>query len=304
MVAPVSLSPNGPSVSQIIFGTWRLLDSDNPPSTQEVIQALEFCLELGITTIDTAEIYGLYTVESALGAAFKDQPGLRDQFQIISKCGINVPSSTKNKATLPHYNSCSDNLIACAEKSLTLLNIDHLDILLVHRPDWFATAADTAAGLDQLILQGKIQHAGVSNYSPAQFDLLNDRVSTPLVTNQIEFSLLNMDALDDGSLTQCELQRFRPMVWSPLGGGRLYNPNDETGQRIRQCMQDIRPRYHGADDSALALAWIMAHPAKPIPILGTTQTHRISSSSLAADIKLERQDWYALWQASTGYSVP
>ncbi|MCF6312639.1 MAG: aldo/keto reductase [Verrucomicrobiales bacterium] len=304
MLASVSLSPNGPRVSQIIFGTWRLLDSDTPPTTQQIIQTLELCLELGISTIDTAEIYGLYTVEAAIGAAFKDQPGLREQFQIISKCGIDVPSAAKSKASLPHYNSGSDNLIACAEKSLSLLNIDHLDILLVHRPDWFTAADDTAAGLDLLLQQGKILHAGVSNYSPAQFDLLNDRVNTPLVTNQLEFSLLNMEALDDGSLTQCEQQRLRPMAWSPLGGGRLYDPNDEAGQRIRQCMQDIRPRYHDADDSALALAWIMAHPAKPIPILGTTQAQRISSSALAAKIKLERQDWYALWQASTGYSVP
>ncbi|MFK5921132.1 MAG: aldo/keto reductase [Verrucomicrobiota bacterium] len=304
MVTSQALSPNGPKVSQIVFGTWRLLDNDETPATHDVIKLLELCLELGITTIDTAEIYGLYTVEAALGKAFKDQPGLRDQFQIISKCGIDVPSQVKKSAVLPHYNSSADNLITCTEKSLRLLNIDHLDVLLVHRPDWFTSADDTASGLDQLIKDGKILHAGVSNYNPHQFDLLNDRVTQKLVTNQIEFSLLHMDPLDDGSLSQCERQHIRPMAWSPLGGGRLFDQDNEAGLRIRKCIDDMRHKYDDIDDATLALAWILAHPSQPRVILGTTQGKRIQSSALAANIQLDRQDWYALWQAAKGQSVP
>ncbi len=304
MVTSQALSPNGPEVSQIVFGTWRLLDNDASLATREVIKLLELCLELGITTIDTAEIYGLYTVEAALGKAFKDQPGLRDQFQIISKCGIDVPSQIKKSAALPHYNSSADNIIACAEKSLSLLNIDHLDVLLVHRPDWFASADDTASGLNQLLKDGKILHAGVSNYNPHQFDLLNDRVAQKLVTNQIEFSLLHMDPLDDGSLSQCELQHIRPMAWSPLGGGRLFDKDNEAGLRIRKCIDGMRHKYDDIDAATLALAWILAHPSQPSVILGTTQTQRIQSSACAANIQLDRQDWYALWQASKGQSVP
>ncbi len=304
MTSQVSISPQGPKVSEIVFGTWRLLDEENKPSTKDTIERLELCLELGITTIDTAEIYGLYTVEAALGAAFKEKPGLRDQFQIISKCGIDVPSAEKSSATLPHYNARADNLIHCTEKSLRLLNTDHLDILLVHRPDWLTPADNTASGLNQLIAEGKILHTGVSNYSPAQFDLLNDRLEHPLVTNQIEFSLLHTAPLDDGSLAQCELHRTRPMAWSPLGGGRLFDDKNEAATRIRKCMDELREKYAGADNSTLAFAWVMAHPSNPIAILGSNRLERIRSTARAAEIKLDHQDWYALWQAAHGYPVP
>ena len=303
MTSQVPISPNGPNVSEIVFGTWRLLDEDPKTTIKDTLERLELCLELGITTIDTAEIYGLYTVEAALGKAFKEKPDMRDQFQIISKCGIDVPSDEKNAASLAHYNATAANLLYSAEKSLQLLNTDHLDILLVHRPDWLTSADDTANGLNQLIKDGKVLHAGVSNYSPQQFELLNDRVDHSLVTNQIEFSLLCTDPLDNGSLAQCELNRIRPMAWSPLGGGRLFDCNNEAAGRIRKCMNKLRDKYGGADDSALAFAWVMAHPSKPIPILGTNRLDRIRSTAQAAEIKLEHQDWYALWEAAHGYSV-
>lgn len=304
MIVQVPISPNGPTVSQIVFGTWRLLDGDSPHTSKDTIERLELCLELGITTIDTAEIYGLYSVESAIGAAFKQQPGLRDQFQLISKCGIDVPSDEKKSVTLPHYNASASNLVHCTEKSLQLLNTDHLDILLVHRPDWFSSADDTASGLNQLIAEGKILHSGVSNYNPSQLDLLNERVEHQLVTNQIEFSLMSPAALDDGTLTQCEQLRIRPMAWSPLGGGRLFDKNNQAAQRIRSCMDELRPKYNDAADDALAFAWVMAHPSNPLTILGSNQAKRIRSAAQAAEIKMNRQDWYALWQAAHGYSVP
>lgn len=304
MITQVSLAPKGPMLSEIVFGTWRLLDEDPSASTSDIIERLELCLELGITTIDTAEIYGLYTVEAALGAAFKEQPGLREKFQIISKFGIDVPSEGKKTATLAHYNASATNLLHCVEKSLQLLNTDRLDVLLVHRPDWLASADDTASGINQAITDGKILHAGVSNYNPHQFDLLNDRVEKELVTNQIEFSLLCPAALDGGTLAQCEQKHTRPMAWSPLGGGRLFDPSNEAGQRVRQCMAGLRDKYDGADDAALAFAWIMAHPSKPLVILGSNRPERIRSTAQAASIQLDRQDWYALWQASHGYPVP
>ncbi len=133
MTSQVPISPNGPNVSEIVFGTWRLLDEEPKPTIKDTIERLELCLELGITTIDTAEIYGLYTVEAALGEAFKEKPDLRDQFQIISKCGIDVPSIEKNTATLAHYNTSSANLLHCTEKSLQLLNTDRLEPSLCHQ---------------------------------------------------------------------------------------------------------------------------------------------------------------------------
>ena len=304
MVKQVPLSPNGPTVSDVIYGTWRLLSDEPKPSVEDLIARFELCLELGITTLDTAEIYGLFTVEAAVGEVFKARPDLRDRFQIVTKCGIDVPSTEKSFARVPHYNASSANLIACAEKSLRLLNTDRIDLLLVHRPDWFNSADDTAAGLNRLIQEGKVLHAGVSNYTWHQFELLSSRVAQPLVTNQVEASLLCMDALYDGTLSQCEQRGIRPMAWSPLGGGRLFDSENVAGRRVRQCMAQLRDKYDGADDDALAFAWVMAHPSQPVTIIGTNRADRIRSQAQASQIQLERQDWYALWEAAKGHSIP
>jgi predicted oxidoreductase len=182
MVDRVSLAPGGPEVSEIIYGTWRLLTGDPRPTTAELAARFELCLELGIDTLDTAEIYGRYTVEAAIGDVFRARPDLRDRFTIITKCGIDVPSPEKSFAHVPHYNASAANLVACAEKSLRLMNLDCLDVLLVHRPDWLNRADDTASGINRLIAEGKIRHAGVSNYTRDQFELLSSFISAPLVT--------------------------------------------------------------------------------------------------------------------------
>ncbi|MFT5857492.1 MAG: putative oxidoreductase [Verrucomicrobiales bacterium] len=304
MIPCVELCPDGPKISALVYGTWRILDQPTPPTTAELTARFEACLALGITTLDTAEIYAGYSVESAIGKVFTDQPALRDRMEVITKCGIDIPSDEKVFARLPHYNASAKNLIACAEKSLRLLEVDVLDVFLVHRPDWLTSADETASGLTQLIEQGKIRHAGVSNYTPAQFELLQSRMEKPLVTNQVELSLLAMDALYDGTLAQAEQLRRRPMAWSPLAGSRLFDPEDAAAKRITTCMDGIRAKYHGADNAALAFAWIMAHPSKPIPVIGTNQIERIRSTAEATAIKLERQDWYALWEAAKGHSVP
>ena len=304
MVPQVPLSPNGPSVSSVIYGTWRLLDGDEQPTVDELIARFELCLELGITTLDTAEIYGLYTVEAAIGDVFKARPDLRDRFQVVTKCGIDVPSDEKDFAQVAHYNATAANLVACTEKSLQLMNTDRIDLLLVHRPDWLCPADDTAAGLNRLIADGKVLHAGVSNYTWHQFELLSDRVDQPLATNQLEVSLLHMEALYDGTLAQCEQRRLRPMAWSPLGGGRLFHPENNAASRIRHCMDGIREKYGNASDDALAFAWVMAHPSQPVTIIGTNREDRIRSQASAGSIQLERQDWYALWEAAKGHGVP
>ncbi len=294
-----------PRLSDLSYGTWRLLDDDSsPPPAAELSARIELCLDLGITTIDTAEIYGGYRVEQTLGRALKSSPGLRDRVEIVSKCGIDVPSTEKGHARVNHYNATAENLVHCAEKSLSLLHTDHLDLFLVHRPDWLAPADETAEGLTRLLREGKILHAGVSNYSVPQFDLLDSRMETPLVTNQVELSLLAMAAIDDGTLNDCERRRIRPMAWSPLAGGRLFDPKNEAAARVRQCMEEIRPRYQDAADDTLAIAWVMAHPSRPVTVIGTNKPERIRSAAQAGSIKLDRQDWYALWQAARGHSVP
>ena len=291
-------------LSDLIYGTWRILDEKIAPTPPELRARFELCLELGITTLDTAEIYGLYQVEEALGKIFAGEPGFRDRFQLVTKCGIDIPSPEKDFARVAHYNASADNLIRCAEKSLRLLNTDRLDLFLVHRPDWFASADETAGALSRLLAEGKVLQVGVSNYSQSQFALLNDRLGSRLFTNQVEFSLLNMNAMDDGTLAQCEQARIRPMAWSPLGGGKLFDSKDAAAVRVRECMAAIREHYDGADDDALAFAWVMAHPSRPHTILGTNQERRIRSQAKAAQLNMSRQDWYALWEAAKGHPVP
>ena len=302
-VNKVRISPEGPELSEVAFGTWRILDEDPSPSPKDIAERLEKCLELGITTIDTAEIYGSYQVEEAVGRGLAESGDFAEKFEIVTKCGIDVPSAEKSEARLPHYNATAENIVASTEKSLRLLGVETIDVLLVHRPDWLTPAEETARGLDQLITEGKIRYPGVSNYTPSQFELLSSCLDYPLVTNQVEVNLFAMDALYDGTLSLCEQFEILPMAWSVLGGGKLFG-DSEAAIRIRKCCDEIRDRYDGANDDALATAWVMNLPSHPIAITGSTKIARIESQANAAGIKLDRQDWYALWSAAKGQSIP
>ena len=298
----LKLTNHGPEFSRLIYGTWRLLDTK--PTAQEINRRLHICLELGITTVDTAEIYGLYEVEALLGKALALTPGLRDKLEIVTKGGIYVPNPYHPERRTAHYNATGPRLTKSLEKSLRLLGTDRVELYLVHRPDWLARADDTAAGLNELVRSGKVKSAGVSNYSASQFDLLNGLMEQPLVTNQIEFHLLHMDPILDGTLHQCEKHSVRPMVWSPLAGGRLFDPANPAAQRLGAAAEKMASRYDGATLEQLAYAWILAHPSQPLPVIGTNKIERIQSAAKADAIVLEREDWYALWEAAQGRKIP
>ena len=274
------------------------------PTPQEINRRLQACLELGITTLDTAEIYGLYEVERALGEALALSPGLRDKLEIVTKAGIYVPCKYHPDRHTAYYDASGPRMVKSLEKSLRFLATDHVELLLVHRPDWLTRADDTAHGLNQLLREGKIRAAGVSNYTAAQFDLLDGLMQQPLATNQIEFNLLHMDPIYDGTLTQCEKLGILPMAWSPLAGGRLFDPSSEAGQRISKAVDAMAARYGGANLEQLAYSWILAHPSRPLPIIGSNRIERIRAAAAAVDIVLQREDWYALWQAAQGRKVP
>jgi predicted oxidoreductase len=302
MMPRLAIAPRGPEFSRLVYGTWRMLSDQSTP--QDINRRLNACLELGITTVDTAEIYGLYEAEKALGEAIALSPGMRDKLEIVTKAGIYVPCKFHPDRRTAHYNASGPRMIKSLEKSLRFLATDHVELLLVHRPDWLTRADDTAAGLNQLLREGKIHAAGVSNYSPSQFDLLNGLMEKPLATNQIEFHLLHMDPIYDGTLAQCEGAGILPMAWSPLAGGRLFDQNNEAAERIAKAVAEMAARYGGASVEQIAYAWILAHPSRPLPILGTNRIERIKSAAAAVDLVLEREDWYALWQAAQGRKVP
>jgi predicted oxidoreductase len=302
MIPRTHIAPNGPEFSRLVYGTWRCLEGDT--TTQELNRRLNLCVELGMTTIDTAEIYGLYEVEEALGKALALSPGLRDKLEIVTKAGIYVPCKYHPDRIVAHYNATAERLVKSAEKSLRFLGTDHVELFLVHRPDWLTSADDTAKGLNQLLRDGKIRSAGVSNYNVHQFELLNSRMEQPLVTNQIEFHLLHMEPIYDGSLDQCQRLGIQPMAWSPLAGGRLFDPTNEAAQRLSKAAAEIGARYNNATLEQLAYAWIMAHPSQSLPVIGTNKIERMHSAAQSADIKLSREDWYALWEAAQGRKIP
>jgi len=286
------------------LGTWRFLDGPNPLGATELISLFNASLEAGIDVLDTAEIYGSYGVEAAIGAALAEEPQLKEQLLIVTKAGIDIPSEEKGHARLPHYNATSTNLVTCAEKSLKLLGVETLDLFLVHRPDWLTHPEDTAAGLKQLLDQGKAKAIGVSNYTIHQFETLNQLLGGKLATNQVEFSPLHMDPLYDGVFDQCLQAPIRPMAWSPLAQGRVFDPNDEAATRLRLCLDELKDKYDGAGYDTLIYAWILSAPTRPTVILGTCKESRIPDAAKASEIQLERQDWYAIWQAAKGHGVP
>ena len=284
MMPRIQIAPNGPTFSRMVYGTWRMLD--DAPSAQDINRRLNLCLDLGITTIDGAEIYGGYAQEAALGAGLALSPGLRDRLELVTKSGIYI------------------RLIECADAALKRLGTDRIDLFLVHRPDWLTSIDDTAEGLNALLASGKIAAAGVSNYSPSQYAALNSRMAQPLVTNQVEFNLLHMDPIYDGTFDQAQTERARPMAWSPLAGGSLFDASSAAGQRLAAEARLIAPKYGDATLEQLAYAWIMAHPSQPLPVIGTNRFERIKSAAKAAEIVLEREDWFGLWVAAKGHGIP
>lgn len=304
MIPRQQIAPNGPEFSRLVYGTWRIFDHPAAATREQMVERLHLCLDLGITTIDTAEIYGLYRVEEFLGESLRYDKGLRARLEIVTKCGIYVPCEFHPERKVAHYNATATRIVKSAEKSLRLMGIDHIDLLLVHRPDWLSHADETAEGLNRLLKEGKIRSAGVSNYNVHQFELLNSRMDQPLVTNQIEFSLLHMDPIDDGTTDQAQRLRFSPMAWSPLGKGVLMDPANPASARLQAKTVELSARYGGATLDQLAFAWLLGHPSRSLPIIGTNKVDRLRSAAKSTDILLSREDWYGLWEAARGHPIP
>lgn len=303
MKEKVKMGPGGPDCSRLVAGFWRL-NSWNY-SKDELRDFIRGCLDLGVTTMDHADIYGDYTCESIFGEAIAGESSLREKMQIVTKCGIRLKDS-KNRPGVSHqhYNTDSDYIISSAEKSIQNLHSDYIDVLLIHRPDALMNADEVAHAFDQLRKQGKVKYFGTSNFTPAQFSLLQSRLPFPLVTNQVECSVLHLDPIHDGTLDQAQQYRVPPMAWSPLGGGSLFTDNSEQAKRLRETLDVIgrETGNHGIDE--IALAWLLRHPSEMLPVLGTGKLHRVKAALKAMEVSLSREQWYRIWSASTGTNVP
>jgi predicted oxidoreductase len=287
-----------PTLSPVIAGCWRM-DSWQQ-STQQRLAWIEACLELGITSFDHADIYGGYTVQAMFGQALALKPGLRQKMQLVSKAGINLISPQFPQRRVKHYDSSAAHLTASAEQSLRELGTDYLDVLLIHRPDHLSDWDEIAQAFESLRSAGKVRSFGVSNFSSAQFAALNSRI--PLISNQIELSVLQTQALDDDTLLQAQVLKARPMIWSPLAGGRLFKPDDAQAQRVMAVMQPLAQALQ-VSVATLAYAWVQRHPSRPLVITGTQRLEGLREALTATQITLSREQWTQIWEASVGHEV-
>jgi predicted oxidoreductase len=298
-VPMVRLSPDGPSLSAVVAGVWRI------GSWQLDLTArarwIEERVALGVTTFDHADIYGDYAAESLFGEALATVSGLRDRIQLVSKCGIKLVSARRPAHTINSYDTSRTHVVASVDESLRALRTDRLDLLLIHRPDYLMDPDALAATFDELRAAGKVLHFGVSNHSASQLALLHRRV--PLATNQIELSPLHLEPLDDGTLDQCVDLGVRPMIWSPLAGGRLLAGTDERSRRVQGVLEQIG-RAHGVPAGTIAYAWLLRHPSRPVPIVGSRRLEALHEATAALGVVLTSEEWYRLWEAGAGHPVP
>ena len=298
MVQRIALAPQGPEFSRFVMGYWRLMDWNMSP--RQLVSFIEEHLDLGITTVDHADIYGGYLCEAAFGEAMKLAPALRERLEIVTKCGIATTANPEH--ALGHYITDSSHIIKSAEQSLVNLATDRLDLLLIHRPDPLMDADDVAEAFLSLHQSGKVRHFGVSNFTPAQFALLQSRLPFTLATNQVEISPVHQPLLLDGTLDQLQQLRIRPMAWSCLGGGRLFN--DDAFQPLRDELQTVARELNAESIEQVVYAWIMRLPSKPLPIIGSGKMERVRSAIAAEEFQMTRQQWFRIRKAALGYDVP
>ncbi|MGH1465291.1 MAG: aldo/keto reductase [Cognatishimia sp.] len=293
----IKLSPSL-EMSRIVYGMWRLGD-DSDTSPTHVEAKIQTCLEQGITTFDQADIYGEYVAEAVLGGALKANPSLRNQMQIVTKCDIVAPCGRYSDAKVKYYDTSRAHIEKSVDISLKDMAIDHIDLLLVHRPDPLMDHHETGAALDDLVASGKVGNIGVSNFRPWDWDLLQSAMKNKLVTNQIEISLAEIGPFTNGDLSFHQRQANPVMAWSPLGGGDVIQNDGKLGTVLDEIATD-----HGVDRGAVAVAFLLAHPAQILPVMGTNNLARIANISDALKVKLDRESWYRLYEAALGKEVP
>jgi predicted oxidoreductase len=299
------MAPNGPTFSRILMGFWRLHTWQK--SAFELVDFLEQCIDLGVTTMDHAYLYGDYgnpSCEALFGEALKLQPALRQRMEIVTKCGITLIPPSEAGHRVNHYDASAVEIERSVEESLVRLGIEQLDVLLIHRPDYLLEADEVAQVFARLHAAGKVAHFGVSNFSVSQFELLQSRLEAPLVTNQVEISPLNTSILDSGVLEQCQQRRVAPMAWSCLGGGRLFDMTNEVAQRLQPVLQQVAHETGATSVDEVLYAWVLALPCRATPIVGSGKIARVKTAINALEINLSREQWARIWVAAKGHGLP
>lgn len=301
-IEKITLGTENLKMSKLVLGWWRLVHWNYEDN--QILDLINTSLELGITSYDHADIYGGYECEELFGNVLKANPSLRKEMELITKCGIVLQSPKRPQHSYHYYDTGKEHIIKSAERSLQNFGTDYIDLLLIHRPDQLMNADETAEAFNELKSSGKVLNFGVSNFMPDEFDLIQSRLDFPLVTNQIEFSVLCLNALEDGTLNNCQQLRTPPMIWSPFGGGRLFTEDSEQANRVRETLNSLSAKYNNAATDQLALSWILKHPSNPLPVIGTGKLERVKGAVGALNIDLSKEDWFRVWSASKGHEVP
>ncbi len=288
-------------LSRIVGGVmnWGIWGHNLAPN--EMLKLINESMELGITTFDHADIYGHYTTEETFGKALKSKSSLRSQLQIVTKCGIKLTTSNRPNNKIKSYELGASYIIKSVETSLRNLHTDYIDLLLIHRPSPLMNPFEIAEAFDLLRKMGKVRHFGVSNFTPTQFDMLSWHF--PLITNQVEASILHTEPFFDGTFDQCLKHNIRPMIWSPLAGGKIFGENlDGQAKEVQEVAQKLANKYDCGLDQIL-LAWLLQHPAKLHPVVGTAKVSRLKKAVEAMEIQMTNQEWFELLEAARGHEV-
>ena len=289
-------------LSPVIAGCMKWGQWGVKYSTAQYLQLIEDCIINRITSFDHADIYGDYTVEEEFGNALKQKSHLRQQMQLITKCGIRRFTPNRPEHKIHSYDTSRKHIIASTERSLQNLNTDFIDLLLVHRPDALMNPHEIAEAFAELKQAGKVLHFGVSNFTPSQMEMMTR--SWQVEFNQLEVSVIHLDPFHDGTLDKCIEHDIRPMAWGPLGSGKLHcDEPDERAERILGVANILAEKYNASVDQIL-LAFVFKHPSKIIPVIGSTKIERLTSAYDAAKINIEREEWFMLWRASKGHEIP
>jgi predicted oxidoreductase len=270
-------------------------------TTPDYRAMVESCLEAGVDVFDHADIYGHYTTEAEFGKVLQEAPSLRERMRLITKCGIRLVTPNRPDHRIKSYDTSRSHIVASAEQSLRNLHTDRIDLLLIHRPDPLMDPQEVAEAFKLLHDSGKVLRFGVSNFNTHQVELL--RRHHPVEVNQVEVSIAHTEPLYNGVLHQAQREGIRIQAWSPLGAGRLNGESSDERNRRIAAMADILSERHGCKPEQVILSWLFRHPARIVPVIGTTRMERVRDAVQSKEIELSAEEWFMLLRASAGHEV-
>ena len=289
-------------ISPVIHGHWRLKEWNMTP--QQLLSFTQQSIELGVTTIDHADIYGDYSCELLFGKALSLNPGLRNKIELITKCGIKLMSDKFPERKIKSYDYSFRHIVASVDNSLINFGTDYIDLLLLHRPSPFFDPSEVARAFTLLKESGKVLNFGVSNFNPMQFEMLNYHLNEPLVTNQVEISPFCLEHFKNGNIDFFLKNNIKPMAWSPLAGGDILRKTGDKGSRLGDVLSRISEETGAGGIDKVVYAWLFKHPSGIIPIVGSGKIERLRLAVESKNTILSLEQWFEIYNASEGNELP